>query len=838
MKLLITTVKSATLFLVFILLSLSQVFAQSQSQGQRGNGNRNGHQEGYGIISGSVHDEATAEHVEYANILLYSLKDSSMVTGTITDTKGKFQINSIQPGKYYLKVRFIGYEDKDISGLEINPRSADIKLGDITLKSKASALQGVEITSERSMITNNLDKKVINVDKTMALGGGTAADVMENVPSVAVDAEGNVSLRGNSNITLLIDGKPASQAGIAASDVLNTLPASSIESVEIITNPSVRYDPDGTTGIINIVLKKKTLQGFNGLVSLNAGTGNKYNGSLVLNYRHDKFNAFFNFDGRKHNMNRSGNSTRTSQTGEDTNILEQSDNGGMNRDMSRVSAGIDYFLDSRNNLTFSIAKRDMSFGNEGLLINRSITDGNLMRLFNRDNESDRAVDSWEYTLSYKHLYPEKGRQFTNDIIYNDNSMLSDSYINQQDFDPVTLIPTAGKSSQWNKSQNSNKNLTLQGNYEYPMISGSRIEAGYKADIRDLWMDYNYQNLLPDGEWESQVSLNNRYAYKEQIYAVYGIYASSWKKLKYQGGLRIEQAFTNSEIDQDDPDVSDTTFNTQYISLYPSLHLQYDLGKNRELQLSYSRRVRRPNPHNMNPYVDYSDSLNLRTGNPALKPEFTNSVELGFLKYWGNNSLSTSLFYRYTNDEVENVTTLLPGSTNVTISRPLNVSKETNYGLEIVGIANPAKWMKINANLSFYQAMMSEIPEYNIEGSERFTWTARLNMNFNVWKDGTFQVIGNYSSPQRTLQEYMEDSYFADISFRQDLLKKKLSLSFRVTDLFDSRKFEQTIYGTRFTSVSDRKMESRVLYLGIQYQINNFNKKSLKNNNGDDSEMEF
>lgn len=839
MKLFTFRLKSIALVLICLLLNLSQLVAQTNPQRAKGNGNGNGPQEGYGVISGAVHDEATGEHVEYANILLYSVKDSAMVTGTITDAKGRFQINSVTPGRYYLKVRFIGFEDKDISGLAINPKSADIKLGDITIKSKSSVLQGVEITSERSMITNNLDKKVINVDKTMALGGGTAADVMENVPSVAVDAEGNVSLRGNSNITLLIDGKPASQAGIAASDVLNTLPASSIESVEIITNPSVRYDPDGTTGIINIVLKKKTLQGFNGLVSLNAGTGDKYNGSVVLNYRHDKFNAFLNFDGRRHNMERSGTSSRTSQFGEQVNVLEQTDEGSMHRNMSRISAGIDYFFDSRNNLTLSVAKRDMSFGNDGMLINRSTIDGSLGRLFNRDNNSERNIDSWEYSLSYKHLYPEKGRQFTNDIIYNDNGMLGDSYINQQDFDPVTSNPTGGKSSQWNRAENTNKSLTLQGNYEYPMISGSRLEAGYKADIRDLGMDYDYQNLLPNGEWQSQLSLNNRYAYNEQIYAVYGIYASSWKKLKYQGGLRIEQAFTDSDIDQDDPDARDTTFKTQYTSLYPSLHLQYDLGKQRELQLSYSRRVRRPHPHNMNPYVDYSDSLNLRTGNPALKPEFTNSVELGFLKYWGNNSLTTSLFYRYTNDEVEDVTTLLPGSSNVTISRPLNVSKETNYGLELVGIANPAKWLKVNANLSFYQALMSEIPEYNIEGSERFTWTARLNMNFNVWKDGSFQLIGNYNSPRRSLQEYMEDSYIADVSFRQDLLKKKLTLSFRVTDVFDSRKFEQTIYGTRFTSVSDRKMESRVLYLGIQYQINNFNKKSLKSNgNSEETEMEF
>lgn len=811
--------------------AVTALTAQNPQQKGRPNGNGG---EGYGIISGAVHDESNGAHVEYANILLFREKDSSMVTGTITDQKGKFIMSALQPGKYFIRIQFIGYENKNISGVSINPKSADIKLGDLTLKPKASSLQGVEVTSERTMITNNLDKKVINVDKTMALGGGTAADIMENVPSVAVDAEGNVSLRGNSNITLLIDGKPASQAGIAASDVLNTLPASSIESVEIITNPSVRYDPDGTTGIINIVLKKKTLQGFNGLVSLNAGTGDKYNGSLVLNYRHSKFNAFLNFDGRKHTMERDGTSIRTSQFGEMTSVLNQTDEGNMNRDMSRISAGVDYFIDTRNNLTLSVAKRDMTFGTEGLITNLTSNDGTEIRMFNRDNDTERAIDSWEYTLSYKHLYPEKGREFTNDIIVNDNKMEGNAFINQQDFNLVSGIPT-GKSSQWNYSENNNLMLTIQGNYVYPMVSGNRLEAGYKADMRDMMMDFNYQSLDSAGvNWINNESLKNKYDYNEQIYAVYGIYASSWKKLKYQGGLRVEQVFTNSVIQQ-----ADTSFDTKYTSFYPSLHLQYDLGNKRELSLSYSRRVRRPHPHNMNPYVDYADSLNLRTGNPSLKPEFTNSVELGLMKYWGNNSLSGSLFYRYTDDEVEDVTTLVPGTSGVTITRPLNVSKETNYGLELVGAFNPAKWLRANANLSFYQAMMSDIPEYNIEGSDRFTWSARLNMTFNTWKDGSFQLVANYNSPRRSLQEFQEDSYFADISFRQDLMKKKLSISLRLTDVLDTRKFEQTIYGNEFTTIANRKMESRVLYLGIQYQINNFNKKSNRNNgNGEEMEMEF
>lgn len=828
--------KSLQAFAIITLIFCSQL---SLAQGGRAQNRTNGNgEEPYGVITGVVLDESTNQSVEYANIVLFRAKDSTMVTGTITDGKGKFLLDKLSPGKYYMRIQFIGYEFLNISDLTISPRSADIKLGNIQLKPKSSALMGVEITSERALITNNLDKKVITVDKTMALGGGTATDVMENVPSVEVDSEGNVSLRGNSNITLLVDGKPASQAGLSANDLLNQIPASAIESVEVITNPSVRYDPDGTSGIINIVLKKKTLQGFNGMVSANAGTGDKYNGSLVLNYRHEKFNASLNFDGRQHRRERNSESIRTSDYGQFVNILDQVSDGKMFHHMQNISAGFDYLIDTRNNLTLSVAKRDMGFGNEGDLITRSITNDITDRLFNRSSESERVIDAWSYTLSYKHLFPEKGREFTNDIIYNDNTMNSDSWITQNDYDVNQPTEPTSTGKQWNISGNNHQMLTVQGNYVYPMATGSRIEAGYKASVHDMNMDYDYQNFIPStNEWESQEELRNKYEYNEQIYAVYGIYANSWKKFRYQAGLRFEQAFTRSLVG-----LNNTKLNTQYSSFYPSFHTQYDLAEKKELQLSYSRRVRRPSPRDMNPYVDYADSLNLRTGNPELKPEFTNSLELGLLQYFKAGSLTTSLFYRYTNDEVEDITTLYDsvGGQGITMTIPYNISKETNYGLEVVGTLNPAKWMRVNGNVSFFRALMTEVPEYNIEGSDRFSWRARLNVSIMPWKDGSFQLIGNYRSPRRSVQEYDKEQYFADFAFRQDFLNKRLSVSLRLTDIFNSRQFDDITYGNGFTIDTRRTHESRILFIGLSYQFNNFKKKGNNqemNQGMEDMEME-
>ena len=819
-----------TIIIIFSLI-FSLANLNAQPSGAKAIAGGNGAKEGFGVITGALHDATTGEHVEYGSVLLFRSSDSSMVTGSITDARGKFLIEKIVPGRYYIRIQFIGYESMIIPALNISVKNADIKLGDINVLPKASFLSGVGVTAERAMITNNLDKKVISIDKNMAIGGGTATDVMENVPSVSVDADGNVSLRGNSNITLLIDGKPSSQAGIAASDVLNQIPASAIENVEVITNPSVRYDPDGTSGIINIVLKKKALQGFNGMISGNAGTGDKYNGSLNLNYRQDKFNLFLGADGRMNHMKTSMENTRTTNYSDLVNVLKQSQKGDMDRNMYSLSGGIDYFINTRNNLTLSAQHRNMAFDSRGNTHNSTFDSANfLSRYFERSTANNRNVNSNDVTLSYKHLFPQKGREYTNDLIISSNEMKNSSDISQQDFVAQGIEPIGNPLLQLNIARNTNKAMTLQGNYIYPMDETGRIEAGYKAELRDMAMRYDY-SIYEDTAWVSQEDLKNHYDYTDQLYAIYGIYGNSFKKLSYQAGLRFEQVWTNSKVA-----VTNTDYNSSYSSFYPSLHFQYDLGKDRELQFSYSRRVARPSPRELNPYIDYSDSLNIETGNPALKPEFSNSFEFGMQKTWRLGSVTSSLFYKKTNDVVEDISRLQ--SNGVTITKPMNINTNSSYGLETVGSANPIKWMKVNANVSLFRNENSAIPEENIEGSSRFSWSSRLNMTFIPWEGGSLQVIGTYNSPTREVQEYHKAQYFADASFRQDMFKNKLSLSLRLTDIFNTRTFYENTYGNDFTSESKRYRESRILYAGIQLKINNYNKKPAKDSsNGENGEQD-
>ncbi len=815
-----------SLLILSILLIINSLHAQQP--GSKNKAGANGAAQAFGVISGALHDESNNEHIEYGNIILFRVKDSAMVSGAITDSKGRFVLEKISPGRYYVKASFIGYEDKFFPDISISQLSADVKLGDISISPKLSTISGAEIVAEKSLFTNNLDKKVISVDKSMALSGGTATDIMENVPSVAVDAEGNVSLRGNPNITLLIDGKPASQAGISSSDILNQLPASAIESIEVITNPSVRYDPDGTSGIINIVLKKKVLQGFNGMVSGTYGTNEKYNGSLNLNYRADKFNVFAGIDARYNLMNSSSESVRTSTFGDVVNILQQSEVGNRHRNSLNFNGGIDYFIDTRNNITLSVQRRDMSFGSEGTMVYRNYYgNDSLLRYFDRYSNSERSFESVNYSLSYKHTFAQKGREFTQDVVFYDNNMNNDQQIDQQDYDLLTSEQSGLLQRQYNYAVNRNYFFTAQGNYIHPFLNGARVEAGYKVAIRDMAMNYDYTNYNYTTEkWENQELLKNHYDYNEQQYALYGIYGNSWNKLKYQGGLRYEQVYANSKVEQ-----TGLTYDNTYYSFYPSLHTQYDLGRKRELQFSYSRRVDRPSPRHMNPYVDYSDSLNIRMGNPDLKPEYSNSLEFGLMKYWDNASITSTAFFRNTTGMVEDIIRI--DSSGITYEKPQNINNSKSYGFEFVNYLNPYKWLRINSNFSFYQYMVSAVPAENIAATERFNWSGRINASFNYSKDGSFQLIGNYRSASQELQSKREAQYTFDASMRQDFFKNKLTVSLRLTDIFNTRNHNSTTTGTNFTSINNRYFESRVFYIGASFKLNNYKKKSERDQiNGD------
>jgi outer membrane receptor protein involved in Fe transport len=782
-----------------------------------------------GKISGKVIDSKTKAPIEYSNVILYKADNSTMINGTISTNGGSFMLDKIPEGSYFLKISFMGYGSKTIDNIEIS--SSQVDIGKIELDPESLNLDEVVVKGEKEMISYNLDKKVISVDKNITSSGGTALDVMQNIPSVDVDANGGVSLRGNSNLTILIDGKPSSLSGLSSNDILTQIPASSIENIELVTNPSAKYDPDGTAGIINIVLKKQNVSGINGVLSLNAGTGERLNSSANFNWKNPGFNIFGSYDGNLNKMNYSGTSERTSSISGVNSLLSQNSDGTNNFRMQNINLGADYFLDYQNSLSLNFRLRSGDFNSNNSTLNSNYETDLLTKKFDRANDSKRGFDALNYTLSYKKTFDTKSQEFTADVLYSDAKMTADGKTDQNYFDTIT-DDIYSSIFQKSNSKNTNKMWVLQANYIQPFESWGRIETGVKSNIKNVTMrnDYlDYNNFTSD--WQINLLSQNYFDYKEQIHAGYLIYTNEISDFKYQFGLRGEQVFINGNLIN-----RNEKFSNDYFSLYPTIHLGYIISKTDEIQLSYSRRVDRPSNRQLNPFIDYSDSLNIFSGNPKLNPQYINSYELGYSTFIGNTSLNSNLFFKETKGLISTVSTLQ--SNGVTFSTYKNIAQSSSYGVEFIASTSLLKWWKLNGNVSYFNIKIDDNSSLGLNQSSN-SWTAKLNSNMTLWEDIQLQIIGSYSSPSVlimgggfmgtsvTAQTKMKEQYYVDAAIRKDFLQGKLSLTLRVSDIFNSRNFNSTTEGLNFSTISNRKNDTRVAYLGISYRLGGFSQKQEK-----------
>ncbi len=806
-------------YLIILIFSLTVTF-NSYSQYKGGNMPA-------GTITGSLFDAQTNQIIEYGNIVLFQTQDSSMAAGTISDKEGKFTLNNLQMGMYYLKASYIGYATKFIDSIRVNPKSLEINLGKIYLDEQSIELGNILVTGQKEMVINNLDKKVINVEKDLTSISGSAVDVVGNIPSVTVDLDGNVSFRGNQNITILVDGKPSALVGATNSDILNSIPASSIESIELVTNPSARYEPDGSSGILNIILKKRIDGGLNGSISVNAGTRDKYNGSINLNYRTPYFNFFTSFDTRIMSSENEGNSLRTNNIENTISYLNQNNEGTFKFDSKNISAGLDYYYDDFNTFTFSYRYRNFGSDVNGLVQNRNLNSLNqITNYFSRNSAADRDMGGSNYTLSYRKTTTTKGNELTADFIVSDNAMDRNEGILQTNFD-INSIPV-GDLQQKILANNSNRQIILQSNYVNPIEDFGRIETGIKTTFKDLSTNNNYQNFNQSSStWIDDLLRKTDFNYKEQVYAVYGIYSNNIDQFQYQIGLRAEQA----NVDGNE-NVTAITFNKNYFALYPTIHLVQGLPYDQELQLSYSRRVERPNNWRLNPYVDRTDSLNIQYGNPQLNPEFVNSIDFGYSKFLGKTSLTSSVFYKLTNDAIDRYTILRDDG--VTESTWRNLSKITSYGVELTAALPLVDWLKLNGSFSYFNTKFEESQTVKQDNS----WISKLSAVILFSKDFTVQLNANYNSPIITAQSKFKEMFTTDFAAKKDFLDGRLSVTFRVSDIFNTRKMDSETYGINFFSTSYRKMESRVAFLGISYRLspNNGNKERERKSQIQDDDM--
>ncbi|MBI2419867.1 MAG: TonB-dependent receptor, partial [Ignavibacteriales bacterium] len=780
--------------------------------------------------SGKVFDAKTHKPLEYCNIVIHKSKDSSLVTGTVTDVSGDFSIDITTPGRYYALLSFIGYDTKKIDSILITPKNLHAQLGEVLLADHYQRLKEVVVTGEKQEVINNLDKKVINVDKSLAASNGSAMDVIQNVPSVSVDLNGNVSMRGSANVTILINGKPSGLVGLSGTDILNQIPASSIESVEVITNPSVKYDPEGTSGILNIVLKKKEDIGFNGMLSVNAGTEDKYNSSVNLNYKMGATNFFTTYDNRINRMENESTSDRIMTAGTGESFLNQNGSSVFKFNSNNFNLGFDYAISPLTSLSASAQVRRFSMNINTGLLNTGSSSSMGTRIYSRNSDMSRNMRSNEYTLGYKQNFTEKGRSFTADITFADNAMDGDQHIKQ-----VTTLPVFYVSNpQISVSRNTHQQFMFQSAYVLPVNELFKLETGAKVTIKEIDSKNDYKNFDGiSGQWITDPTQQNYMDFNEKIFAGYGMATGRLWGFGYQTGLRYELVLTTigqSFISND--------FHNDYNSLYPSLHISREIFDGQEILVSVSRRVDRPNNRQLNPFRMLADSQNVSYGNPKLKPQYTNSYELGYSISAGPTSATSTVFYRSTKDVISNVSMADPARPDITISTFENIDKSNSYGVEVTLVQPLAQWWRFNANASYFNTeYISTIGTDNINKSN-YSWMVKANSMMMLPLGIQFQLMFNYNSPIIQPQGRVERVFSTDGGLKKDFMDGDLSVNLRVTDIFKTQKFISETRGTGFILNSENIRNSRVAFLGVTYRIFNFDRSKVKDRKPGGDEMDF
>ncbi|MFC5272298.1 TonB-dependent receptor domain-containing protein [Adhaeribacter terreus] len=759
-----------------------------------------------GSIRGKLLETGTREPIGFASVGLFSTKDSSLAGSAMSAENGDFAIENVAFGKYSLKITMVGYATKRLPELVLSASQPNLHLGAIMVASSAKKLSEVEIVAQKDLVEYGLDKQVINVAKDISSTGGTASDALKNAPSVAVDIDGNVSVRGSSNVTVLVDGK---NSGQNAQTILAQTPASAIEKIEVITNPSAKYDAEGMGGIINIILKKEKKPGLNGNVMLNLGSNDNYNTSVSLNYSVKKFNFFGNYDFNQHS--RDGYYQLISYR--QGNYLEQNQTGNRLGRSHIPKIGFDYQLSNKQTITLSAKSFINDMTEKEAVHNIAITQDPLY--FTRFGKIENEVVATDLTLNYRKTFEDKRREFTASAVYTRIDGRFDRFIEHWNTNADRV--TFGDEYYQNFPQDFHvRPLVAQVDYVHPVGEKGKVESGLKHTQRVLASEYRTEHA---GAGYSDLtvidSLSNNFGFADYISAAYANYANGWKKLSYQFGLRAEQ--TNIRINN----VSDDEkYTTHYLDLFPSVFLSQEIDESRKVQLNYSRRVNRPNYEALNPFKNYSDQYNVWSGNPKIKPEYVDSYEASYVQFWKSGSLTNTVFFRNVHNLIQQVRYVDTTQELVAYNTYVNLDDAKSYGLEISGSQSLAKWWKLSGNVSAFNYKVSGKPLGVEANSDKFSWLARLNSNFVLPKNLSMQISVNYRSPQALAQGTRDAIYNTDIALKKEILKKKGSVTLRVSDVFNTLRYNTSVTSQDFTYDLFAKRQSRIAFLGFAYRFGN------------------
>ncbi len=763
-------------------------------------------------IAGKVIDDDTEQPLSYTSIAILSLPDSNLVGGTLSDEKGHFEV-AVPPGHYLLHIDFLGYAQLSYGPLTLSPDVAILNLGKLPMFATSHMLEEVEVRAERSTMQMTLDKRVFNVGKDLASQGGSAADILDNVPSVQVDVEGNVSLRGSQSVRILVDGKPSSLIGVGDANGLHQIPANLIERVEVITNPSARYEAQGMTGIINIVLRKERRKGINGSIDLNAGWPTNLGAAFNLNFRRKYFNLFGSYGyGLRQTPGGGSLYQEFFPTDSTTYILQQQrehQRGGL---YHSFRFGSDFFLGPQDVLTASLTGRISGQDNNTTVWYNDFLNSLAQAIGSSIRTDSEAEDEQNFdgSLDYEHRFTQKDHKLTARLSFETSREIEQSDYHETFFDAQGNPSSTPNLFQRSNSDQLNRRWLAQADYVRPFGQHGRFEAGWRSTWRHIINDYLVEELR-DQAWVSLDGLSNNFRYDEIIHALYALVGNKHGRFSYQLGLRYEYSDVRTELRQ-----TNEVNHRQYPGLFPTAHFTYELTENHALQLSYSRRLRRPHFYYLNPFLSYSDARNFHTGNPDLDPEYTHSFELGHIQYLAKGTLATSLYYRRATGVIQRIRTI--NDEGITISRPENLATEDAIGLELTGSYNPFKWWRndIDFNLFYAQTDGTNIGEsFQATTLSWFTrYTTRLK-----WNTTDLQLRINYRAPRQTTQGQRKSLWFVDLAISRDLLNKKATLTLSIRDLFNTRKWRYLTQGDNFYSEGDFQWRARQATLSLNYRIN-------------------
>ena len=777
-----------------------------------------------GAVTGSVTDVHDKRAIEFATVSLFNAADSSLVNGTVTDTSGNFAMDGLAAGKYYLRMSFIGYQVKYVN-LELSPQQPLADLGQVEL-SASPELNAVDVVANEAVFETKIDKKIFNADENLTSAGGTGLDLLRQVPTITVDENDNILLRGDGNVTVLIDGRPSA---MPANQLLKQLPASAIDRVEIITNPSAKYDPEGMSGIINVVMKKSKFPGFNGNVSVSVGQGKftNTNSSISLNYRNEKINLYSSYSYYYGKSWFGGTLERDVLLADSTwDHLRSDDYGERINTYHSGRIGIDYFANDKNTLYLS-ANADFGTNLGTRLINYNNYDAydELLYYSQRNGEINAPSSNYVFTGGWQKTFGNPDHTLFLDLNFSNSSFVGDEHLWQKYYDVGDNPYLTSYQNTLDKTYH--QTMLARLDYTWPINDSTILEAGFHFTQRAADNEFFSESAGENAIFAEDTNISNSFSFLQNTFAPYVTFAKQFNKIGVKTGVRAEPTLTLAELVN-----TSEVFNHNYFQLFPSAHLSYKTDNSSEFMLSYSRRINRPELDQLNPFTNYSDPLVLETGNPFLKPEIIHVNEFSYLKYWKKFNINTTVYYRLVTDLIRRSLSFDGVKSHVTNT---NLGTSNLSGGDLILTYSPFKGMRFVSTTSAWSTSTKDAEVTNGTWQHYVGLNTSLMASYRAPKGWSFQFWGSHSPTMRVIQGYILRNYGGGFAIRKNLFNDKGSVNISVYDVLDSRWFAFESYDLgNYTMTSIREWQSRSVYATFTYNFGKMTqgKQRRENKSGD------